>query len=142
MIIQSFLSFNADGERKFNCQNKGGTIATVKSPDVTSSDRVAQLVKRAIALSNYIHIFKKTEKEKIRKWVSVGMFCIAPGCSNELYRVKDREKPMHLHHLPLTVNNHLFSNVGNDVGISADQTKCNITKLIFKTADLSNVLFL
>ncbi|KAL7399827.1 hypothetical protein ABVT39_002489 [Epinephelus coioides] len=42
-----------------------------------------------------------TEKEQLTgKRVKGGMFCIAPGCTNEFYRVKDREKTVHLNHFP------------------------------------------
>lgn len=31
-----------------------------------------------------------------------GHFCIAPGCTNEFYRLKAMNKTVHFHHLPLT----------------------------------------
>ena len=78
-----------------------GAIA-ILLPDVTSWEWLAHLVKLTIALRCHIHSFKMTEKEEqMKKRLKGGMFCIAPGCSNEFYRVKDQEKPVHFHLLPL-----------------------------------------
>lgn len=39
--------------------------------------------------------------DKTQKRCKGGHFCIAPGCSNEFYRVKTKNKIVHFHTLPL-----------------------------------------
>ena len=86
---KDYSSLNTDGEINFKIQefkfirqNKGWRHDVIGV--------VGSSVKLAL---NYIRLQNDRERgEQIGKPVKGGMFCIAPGCSNEFYKVKDCEE--------------------------------------------------
>lgn len=78
---------------KYGHKPTGSAIA-IASALVTSWCLVADLT--AVLRKN-----TKWQEKINKKGIRLGVFCIATGCSNAIYKTKDRETPVHFHKLPL-----------------------------------------